>query len=110
MWSHGEQLFCGSRNGGSVTLGFKVDRAGTYRVRVLATAAPDFGKVHSALDGRAVGSAFDLYCGRVSPSGSLELGTHQLSAGEHEIRFAVTDKNAASTGHSFGIDAIDLLD
>jgi hypothetical protein len=110
MWSHGEQLFCGARNGGSVTLGFKVDRPGKYRVRVLATAAPDFGKIHVALDGRPAGSTFDLYCGRVSPSGSLELGTHQLAAGEHEIRIAVTGKNAASTGHSFGIDAIDLLD
>jgi hypothetical protein len=51
----------------------------------------------------------DLYCGRVSPSGSLELGTHELTAGHHIFGFQVVGKNAASTNYFFGIDAIDLL-
>jgi hypothetical protein len=53
---------------------------------------------------------FDLYCGRVSPAGSLELGNYHLASGEHEIRFTVSGKSAASTGHNFGVDTIDLLD
>jgi len=110
MWSRGEQLTCAAKNGGFVQLGFKVEQVGKYRVRVLATAAPDYGKIHIALDGQPVGGAFDLYCGRVSPSGSLELGNHVLAAGQHHLRFTVAGKNAASTGHFFGIDAIDLLD
>jgi hypothetical protein len=40
----------------------------------------------------------------------LELGTHHLAAGQHRMRFTVVGKNSASTGFSFGIDAIDLLD
>jgi hypothetical protein len=110
MWSRGEQLFCAARNGGFVTLRFKIDLPGKYRVRVLATAAPDYGKIRIVLDGRAVPGEFDLYCGRVSPSGSLELGNHELASGPHEIRFAAAGKNRASQGHAFGVDAIDLLD
>ncbi len=43
-------------------------------------------------------------------AGSLELGNHELAAGQHHLRFTVAGKNAASTGHLFGVDAIDLLD
>jgi hypothetical protein len=110
MWSHGKQLVCIARNQGFVQLGLKVEQTGKYRVRVLATAAPDYGRIQTAIDGRAVGRPFDLYCGRVSPSGSLDLGDHELTAGQHHFRFTVEGKNAASTGHLFGIDAIDFLD
>ena len=97
MWSHGEQLVCVAKDGGFVQLGFKVGQPGNYRVRVLATAAPDYGKIHFAIDGHAVRREFDLYCGRVSPSGSLELGNHVLAAGQHHLRVTVAGKNAAST-------------
>jgi Papain family cysteine protease len=110
MWSRGEQLFCGAKDHGFIELGFEVRQAGKYRVRVLATAAPDYGKVRIALDGNVGGADFDLYCGRVSPSGSLELGRHALGVGQHHLRCTVTGKNAASADYVFGIDAIDLLD
>jgi hypothetical protein len=110
MWSRGRQLFCAAKNAGFVEFGFRVQPAGSYRVRVLATAAPDYGKMHIGLDGHAVGRTFDLYCGRVSPSGSLELGKHALGAGQHRLRFTAAGKNLASTGYAFGVDAIDLLD
>lgn len=109
MWSQGKQLFCRAKEGGSVEVGFAVRKAGPYRLRVLATAAPDFGKIRAALDGKKLEGEFDLYSGRVSPSGSLELGTHELKAGRHRLRFTVEGKNAASAGYFFGLDAIDLL-
>ena len=110
MWSNSEHLFCSSKNGGFVELGFKVDRAGQYRVRILGTAAPDYGKIHVAIDGHTVGDTFDLYSGRVCPSGSLELGSHNLAVGQHLLRITVAGKNVNSAGYMFGIDAIDLLD
>ena len=76
---------------------------------MLATAAPDFGTIRMALDGKWLEPQFDLYCGRVSPSGTLELGPHVFTAGRHHVRFANTGKNAASAGYFFGIDALDLL-
>ena len=109
MWSQGKQLFCRASKGSSVELGFTVRKAGRYRLRVLATAAPDFGRVRAALDGKPAGPLFDLYSGRVCPSGSLELGTHDLTAGPHRLRFTALERNAASNGWQFGLDAIDLL-
>ena len=109
MWSHGRQLFCGAQQGGFVELGFSVPKAGRYRLRVLASAAPDFGIVRAALDGKPLGAAFDLYAGRVCPAGSLELGTFEMPAGPHRLRVTAVGKNAASQGFAFGLDAVDLL-
>ncbi len=109
MWSRGKQLMCVAQKDGFVDLAFDVKKGGTYRLRVLATAAPDYGIVHMALDGKRAGQRFDLYSGRVSPSGSLELGDMEISAGRHRLRVLAEGKNPASEGFSFGIDAIDLL-
>jgi hypothetical protein len=109
MWSHGEQLFCSTKRGGWAELRFDVPKGGRYRVRILATAAPDYGIVRAALDGRTLGPRFDLYSGRVCPAGSLELGTHDFSAGNHRLRVTAIGKNAVSKGFSFGLDAVDLI-
>ena len=109
MWSGGHQLFCGAERGGSIDLGFDVPVAGSYRIRILATAAPDFGVIHAALDGKRVGPTFDLYAGRVCPAGSLELGEFRLQAGRHRLRIAAADKNVRSANYFFGLDAVDLM-
>ena len=109
MWSQGKQLFCQAQEGGFVELGLTVRAAGRYRLRVLATAAPDYGIVRATLDGKPLGRDFDLYSGRLSPAGSLELGTVGLTAGPHRLRVAVVGKSTASTGFCFGLDAVDLL-
>ena len=109
MWTQGRQLFCNAEKEGFVELALEVHKPGTYRLRVLATAAPDYGTIRTALDGKWLDPKFDLYCGRVSPSGTLELGNFTFQAGRHRIRFESVGKNPASGGFSFGIDAIDLL-
>jgi hypothetical protein len=109
LWSHGQQLFCGAKQGGAVELEFAVPKAARYRLHVLATAAPDFGTIRMSL-GAQSSPTFDLYCGRVSPSGPLEVGTYDFTAGKHRLRFTVVGKNPYSQGFAFGLDAIDLLD
>ena len=109
MWSKGKQLFCQAEKGGFIELAMNVHKPGTYRLRALATAAPDYGTIHVVLDGRRLAPLFDLYCGRVSPSGSLELGAFTFITGQHRIRFVSSGKNPASAGYSFGVDAVDLL-
>ena len=109
MWSQGRQLYCGAQQNGVVVLAFSVPKTGRYRLRVLATAAPDFGIVRVALDGRPVGEPFDLYAGRVCPAGSLELGTIEIAAGPKRLRVTAVGKNTASQGFAFGLDAVDLL-
>jgi hypothetical protein len=108
MWSGGKQHHCIAQEGGFEELSFAVAKAGRYRVRVLTTAAPDFGKVQAKLDGHKP-SDFDLYFGVVSPSGSLEMGTYEIAVGRHQLRFAAVGRNPDSTGYKFGIDTIDLL-
>ena len=109
LWSQGKQLFVAGKRNCAVALRFEVRQPGRYRIRVLGTAAPDYGTIRISLDGRPVGSSFDLFSGRVCPAGSLELGTHELGAGEHRIRVASVGKDPASGGFSFGLDALDLL-
>jgi len=108
MWSGGKHLLCQVESGGFIELTFHVKQGGKYRVRVLATAAPDFGIVRVSFAGKVEGN-FDLYSGRISPAGPLELGTHELAPGKHTIRFTAAGKNAGSKGHSFGIDTIDMF-
>jgi Papain family cysteine protease len=109
LWSQGKQLYVTAKRNGFVELRFNVRKPDHYRVRVLATAAPDYGTIHVRLDGKPVGPSFDLYSGRVCPSGSLELGTHEISGGEHRIRFTSVGKDHVSGNFNFGLDAIDLL-
>jgi serine/threonine protein kinase len=109
MWSHGRQLFVRAEKDGFVEIGFSVSKAGRYRLRALATASFDYGIVRAALDDTPAGGPFDLYSGRVLPAGSLELGTFELSEGQHRLRFTAVDKSSASKGFAFGLDAVDLL-
>jgi hypothetical protein len=109
MWSNGEQLFCRAGKGGFVELDFNVRKRVRYRVRLLATAAPDYGIVRVALDGKTLPHEFDLYSGRVSPAGSLELGTHEMVAGRHRLRVTAIAKDGAANGFFFGLDALDLI-
>jgi papain like protease len=108
MWSGGRQLFCRAQPGGSVTLAFSNRRAGRYRLRVLATAAPDFGVVRVAVDGKHLGPNINLYSGRICPSGSIDLGAIDLTAGRHAVRFTSVGKDSASANVWFGIDAVEL--
>jgi len=109
MWSGGRQLLCRARDGGRLQLGFVVKRGGTYRVRVRLTAGPDYGRIQASLNGGPASESCDLYSGKVSPAGYLELGVHELKSGKHSLRFTVIGKHAASTGTSFGIDTVELL-
>ena len=110
MWSGGVQLFCGAEKGGHVELGFKVSKAGRYRVRLLGTAGPDFGTISVTLNGKKIAADFDLYSGRVCPAGSLELGNWDLAAGsQHRLRVASVSKHPVSGNYYFGLDALDLL-
>jgi len=108
MWSGGKQLFCRAEEGGFVEFTLPVRKAGRYRLCVLATTAPDSGVVRASLDGKRLGDDFDLYSGRVSPTGPVVLGTVNLRAGPHRLRLAATGRNPSSGGFSFGLDAVDL--
>jgi hypothetical protein len=103
-----EKPFCRAQPEGFVTLAFSNRRGGRYRLRVLATAAPDYGIVRVALDGKHLSPNINLYRGRVCPSGSTDLDVVDLAAGRHVLRFTAVGKDAASANCWFGVDAVDL--
>jgi hypothetical protein len=109
MWSGGRQLFCRAEPGGSVSLELANRRGGRCLLRVLATAAPDFGVVRVALDGNRLGHDINLYSGRVCPSGAIDLGPVELAAGRHTVRFTSVGKDPASANVWFGIDAVEVV-
>ena len=91
-------------------LTFSPPKTGRYGLTLYATKAPDFGSVQFALDKKPVVAPFDAYSPDVIPSGPLELGTLELAAGPHELRFEITGKNSASSAYKFGVDYLELIE
>ncbi len=110
MWSDGKHLLCRAEEGGRIDLAFAVKKAGRYRLDLLGTAAPDFGVLRVAVNGKLCESTFDLYSGRVSPSGALGLGEFLLTAGKHRLRLLVDRKHQSSKGYFFGLDVLELYE
>lgn len=109
MWSGGAHLLCKAAEDSSIEFSYAVVRSGRYRLRILATAAPDFGSIRFAVDGKSIDRDFDLYSGRICPSGSLELGEYEFAEGKHTLRVTVSGKNPGSSNFNFALDTIDLI-
>ena len=83
---------------------FRVQQESIGTLRLRACHARDYGIYRVLLDGKEIGRA-DFY----SPElrfGDEKLGWQELSPGDHTLRFECVGKNAASSGHLLGIDAL----
>jgi 3-keto-disaccharide hydrolase len=109
-WSGPRQLFGKGEEGGQVTLELPVPRSGRQRLAAAFTQAPDYGELRFSLDGRPLSVPFNGYAPSVIPSGPIELGDFDLRAGAHECTVTIVGKDAQSTGHSFGLDCLQLSD
>lgn len=115
LWRHEKQLMCSCQRGGSVTLAVPVgaktrlEQGARYRVSVLLTMAPDFGKIRAHIDGTPIGREFDCYDPRVSPTGPVSLGVVSLEAPRYSFTISNVGKNEASSNFNFGIDAIEFV-
>jgi hypothetical protein len=85
---------------------FVLPSAGTYDLVLFYTKAPDAGLFTVFVDGHK-SSELNGYESQVA-LGQLSLGRHQLTAGQHELAFAVTGKNQQSTGYIIGVDRLQL--
>lgn len=108
-WSGDSQLWwrC-SRAGEKLDLGFPCDKAGKYRLLARFTRAPDYGKFQLRLDGQDLGHPIDLYAPRVMAANPMDLGTIDLSPGQHVLSVEAMGKNDASGGMFFGLDYLKL--
>jgi hypothetical protein len=110
VWSQGKQLFVDSRGqrGSWVEWRLPVAWDRSYYLDLLATQAPDFGKLQASVDGVTVPEIIDTYGASVQPMKPLRLGIFRLAPGKHRLRLTVVGQNKASTNTCFGIDAFDL--
>jgi hypothetical protein len=108
-WSQGRQLFCHSDGLLWVRVRLPSSSSERQRLDLYLTRAPDFGILEVLLDGRPIGAAYDAWAPAVLASGAIDLGEHQLAAGDHELSFIVRAKNPASEAFHIGIDAVALV-
>lgn len=94
--------------GTRMTLRFDVPASGAYNVAVRMGVGPSYGIVQPALDGRAVGGAFDGYAPAPGRSDELVLGRVELAEGAHTVTFTVQGKADASGGLFAGVDYLEL--
>jgi len=73
------------------------------------TKARDYGVIQLYLDDQQLGTAIDLYSPDVVPTGELEFGTVNLTAGDHKLTVEVKGANEnAVKGFMFGLDYLKL--
>ena len=111
QWSGGSQLWwTGAKPGQKLTLALPIKEAGKYTLHAVLTMARDYGIFSITLDGRPVASTFDGYnADRVIHTDEQDWGTHQLSAGDHQLTFTITGMNAAAVpGYMLGLDYVRL--
>lgn len=110
-WNQGDQLWWREGKPGNVLEIVKeVEKAGPKRLIVELTKARDYAIVQFLLDGEPIGKPIDLYNPEVIPTGEIDLGTFDLSAGEHTVGVKILGKNQkADPSFMVGIDRIRLV-
>jgi len=110
-WSGGSQLWwTGAQPGSTLTLALPVEKAGKFALKTVLTKARDYGICDIALDGKPVLTDFDGYnFPNVVLTDELDLGTHDLSAGEHKLTFTIKGTNPqAVPNYMVGLDYVKL--
>ena len=107
-WSNDAQLWwIEGKPGDKLDLTLLVTKSGKYKLTAQMTKARDYGIVQLSLDGQQLGGPIDLYNPDVVPTGTLALGTHELSAGEHKLTVEITGANPkAEKAYMFGLDYV----
>jgi hypothetical protein len=109
-WSNESHLWwIDAKPGNTLDLAVPVEKAGTYRLKMQLTKAVDYGIVQLSLDGKKLGQPIDLYNNGVVATGVLDMGTHELSKGQHVLRVEIVGANEkAVKSYMFGLDYIKL--
>jgi hypothetical protein len=109
-WSGESHLWwTGAKPGDTLDLAVPVEKAGTYRLKMQLTKAVDYGIVQLSLDDKKLGGPIDLYHNGVIATGALDMGTHELSQGQHVLRIEIVGANEkAVKSYMFGLDYLKL--
>ncbi|WP_134119425.1 GDSL-type esterase/lipase family protein [Kribbella kalugense] len=108
-WSARAQMFFkGTQVGDQVTLAFTVPATGMYDLSLAETKAVDYGINQLAVDGVAMGAAFDAYNSTVAVTAPIDEGPLTLTAGQHTLQLTIIGKNGSATGYQAGLDYVNL--
>lgn len=107
-WSGGAQLWMKPQAAGQFAeFTVEVSKAATYELKLGYSKAGDYGNFQVSLDGRKLGDFEGHHAdGVATAEGSL--GTVDLEAGNHVLRFESTGKQDASRGFFMGIDYLEM--
>lgn len=110
QWSNDAHLWwISARPGDRLELALPVNQEGKYKLIAQFTKAPDYGILQLSLDGQKLGQPRDFYHPSVVPTGQVDLGTHQLTAGDHKLMAEITGANEkAVKNYMFGLDYVKL--
>jgi hypothetical protein len=93
-WSNAAHLWwVQAKPGDKLDLVVPVQSAGKYNLALQMTKARDYGIVQLYLDSQKLGRPIDLYHTAVVATGPLEMGVHDLTAGEHKLTIEVVGAN-----------------
>ena len=110
-WSGAAQLWwTRGKPDQKLTLALPVKEAGQYTLYGALTMARDYGVVSITLDGKPVASTFDGYnAPKVIHTGEKDWGTHELTAGDHQLTFTLAPPNPdAIPSNMVGLDYVRL--
>jgi hypothetical protein len=110
-WSNGKELFwTNGKVGDKLVIALPVAAAGKYEVQVQLTKSWDYAIVQVSLDGAPQGEPVDLYSPTVKLADTVSFEPLELEAGEHQLAFEVTGKNAAIADDLYfvGLDYVKL--
>jgi hypothetical protein len=109
-WSGDAHLWwTDAQPGDRLELALPVEKAGRYKLLAALTKAVDYGIVKLTLDGREL-TSLDLFNRGVVSTGELDLGTHDLTAGEHRLGVEILGANdQAVKSYMFGLDYVRLV-
>jgi len=111
-WSNDAQLrWAEARIGDKLDLALPVASTGTFKLLAQMTKADRYGIVQFWLDGKKIGEPVDLYSERAVPTGELNFGTHELTAGQHTLSVEMIGANprVARKFNMFGLDYVRLI-
>ncbi len=97
-----------AKPGDKLELALPVEKAGRYKLLAALTKAVDYGIVKLTLEGREL-TTIDLFNNGVVSTGELDLGAHDLAAGEHRLGVEIVGANdRAVKSYMFGLDYLRL--
>jgi hypothetical protein len=109
-WSGDRQLFwTPGKPHAKLVLGLPVDADGKYQLTTALTKAASYGIVQLYLDDQKLAEPIDLYNNGVILTPAIDLGTHELTKGQHRLTVEIVGRNeAGAPGGYFGMDWIKL--